>query len=435
MNRPIVYLSFDRFPSAKGAATHIDAFATALGNHFGKVSLITIPSEQHSSTQPHLQGIPKPAEQVQKPKSIFPTQLWNAPGVKHHPLPAPGEHLFERVLSYRAQIRHWWEHELQIQNERLPVVHFRSIFEGYPLARNKHKVCNKIVYEVNGLPSIELKYHYPDVAYDPELERKLLFQEQTCLDAADLVLTVSHVNAEHLVRRGVPESRIQIIPNGVDLETFDYQSPRLAALDSTVLPQTSATQITKNHELKILYAGTMSTWQGVGVAIEALRLYRRDFPACLTVVGHSRPRQKKALRNFAFDQGVEPHVRFLDPVDKPELAKLHHNADVILAPLTNNDRNLVQGCCPLKVLEAMASGTPLVASDLPVVRELAQNDVNAVLVRPGSAKALKDGLLKLTTQSGLALRLSEAARQKVMSEFSWKRAQQTLINAYETRLF
>ena len=179
----------------------------------------------------------------------------------------------------------------------------------------------------------------------------------------------------------------------------------------------------------------MSTWQGVGVAIEALRLYRRDLPACLTVVGHSRPRQKKSLQNFAFDQGVGPHVRFLDPVEKPELAKLHHHADVILAPLTSNDRNLVQGCCPLKVLEAMASGTPLVASDLPVVRELADNDVDAILVRPGSAKALKDGLLKLTKESGLALRLSESARQKVMSEFSWKKAQQTLLSAYETRLF
>jgi glycosyltransferase involved in cell wall biosynthesis len=435
MNRPIVYLSFDRFPSAKGAATHINAFATALGEHFGNVSLITIPSEQHSCAIPHLPEIPESAQSSQKLENIFPNPLWKAPGVKHHPLPAPGEHLFERVLSYRAQIRHWWKHELQIQNNRLPVVHFRSIFEGYPLARNKHKVCNKIVYEVNGLPSIELKYHYPDVAYDQELERKLLFQEQICLDAADLVLTVSEVNAEHLVRRGVSESRIQIIPNGVDLETYGYQTPGLAAHNSTVLPQTPSEQIIKNRELQILYAGTMSTWQGVGVAIEALRLYRRDLPACLTVVGHSRPRQKKSLQNFAFDQGVGPHVRFLDPIDKPELARLHHNADVILAPLTNNDRNLVQGCCPLKVLEAMASGTPLVASDLPVVRELAANDVDAILVRPGSAKALKDGLLKLTTQRGLALRLSETARQKVMSEFSWEKAQKTLISAYEERLF
>ena len=66
MNRPIVYLSFDRFPSAKGAATHINAFATALGEHFGNVSLLTIPSEQHSRTQLHLPELAEPAQPIRK---------------------------------------------------------------------------------------------------------------------------------------------------------------------------------------------------------------------------------------------------------------------------------------------------------------------------------------------------------------------------------
>jgi glycosyltransferase involved in cell wall biosynthesis len=430
MHRPIVYLSFDRFPSAKGAATHINAFATALGKAFGNVSLITIPSEEHSRSQRCPSGVTESTQAIENFETVPQTSQWSSQGVSHYPLPALGENLFERVLSYRVQIRHWWNQELPPKGGTLPIVHFRSIFEGYPLARNKQNLCNKIVYEVNGLPSIELKYHYPDVAYDQELERKLLFQEQTCLDAADLVLTVSQVNAEHLARRGVPESRIQIIPNGVDLETFGYQAPLLADQSLNQLPEVPEAK----HELKMLYAGTMSAWQGVGIAIEALRLYRRDLPASLTVVGHSRPRQKKSLQNFAYDQGVGAHVRFLDPVEKRELADLHHNADVILAPLSNNDRNLVQGCCPLKVLEAMASGTPLVASDLPVVRELAQDDVDAILVRPGSAKSLKDGLLKLNTETGLATRLSATARQRVVKEFGWQKAQQTLIESYETLL-
>ena len=73
----------------------------------------------------------------------------------------------------------------------------------------------------------------------------------------------------------------------------------------------------------------------------------------------------------------------------------------MLAPLTPGDRNLLQGCCPLKVLEAMASGTPLVASDLPVVRELARAEVDAVLVRPGSAKAIKDAVFRLADDPDL----------------------------------
>ena len=81
MNRPIVYLSFDRFPSAKGADTHINAIATALGEHFGNVSLLTIPSEQHSRTQLHLPELAEPAQPIRKLESMSQNSQWEAPGV------------------------------------------------------------------------------------------------------------------------------------------------------------------------------------------------------------------------------------------------------------------------------------------------------------------------------------------------------------------
>ena len=56
----------------------------------------------------------------------------------------------------------------------------------------------------------------------------------------------------------------------------------------------------------------------------------------------------------------------------------------------------------MKVLEAMASGTPLVASNLPVVAGLARHEIEALLVAPGSAKAIKDALLRLDESPGLA---------------------------------
>jgi glycosyltransferase involved in cell wall biosynthesis len=55
---------------------------------------------------------------------------------------------------------------------------------------------------------------------------------------------------------------------------------------------------------------------------------------------------------------------------------------VCVAPLTLNDRNVTQGCCPLKVLEYMAAGRPLVASNLPVVRELVRERLDGLLFAP-----------------------------------------------------
>ncbi|PHR96529.1 MAG: glycosyl transferase family 1 [Blastopirellula sp.] len=418
----IVYASFDRFPSPKGAATHIEAFISALGQRFGNVDLITIPSENLERFDQEKEVVPSPdlANRISTEHETN-APVWSATGVTHHPLLSPGDHLFERVLSYRSQIWNWWRRRFFDANIVVPVVHFRSIYEGYPIARQKDLFCRQLVFEVNGLPSIELKYRYPRVAEDEELLHKLRHQEQVCLEAADLILTVSQVNAEHLISRGVAASRICVIPNGVDLEMFSYQEPQEVSRDT----------LSEERPLKMLYSGTMSAWQGVTVAMESLALLRRDFPATLTMVGHASTRQKKELLNRAWELGVYDHVHILDPVDKPTLVELHHQADVIVAPLTRNDRNLVQGCCPLKVLEAMASGTPLIASDLPVVRELATNEVQALLVRPGSAKSLKDGMLRLILEPNEGQRLSLAARAHVEENYSWDRAKAALIAAYE----
>lgn len=385
----LIYVSFDRFPSPKGAATHIAAFISALAHDFANIDLVTVagPAAQ-----------PKPA-------------LPNA-SIRHSELLAIGPSLIERVLCFRANLRSWW-------GQRRPrVAHVRSIFEGYPIARRKRQWCDKLVFEVNGLPSIELKYHYPRIADDREMMRKLLAQEQTCLDEADLIVTVSNVNAAHLVQRGVDSSRLCVIPNGVDPDLFHYQSPREWG----------------QREISLLYSGTLSSWQGLPVAIEALSLYLRDAPARLTIVGAGRSDQIRALRQFADALDVDNQIQIVSGVSQPELAQMHHAADIILVPLAANDRNLVQGCCPLKLLEGMSSGTPVIASDMPVVSEIASNEVNALLVRPGSAKAIKDALLRYRSDSQLRSGISQNARACIEHRFTWEIAKQRLRDAYQTLL-
>ncbi len=413
-----------------------------MGREFGNVDLVTIPSEalEHSGVLNTTSPSPLPSsitdhEQADKRQADKRRDderrdderqddepIWSAEGVTHHPILSPGANFFDRVLSFRSQTLNWWRRRFLDRGEVVPIFHFRSIFEGYPIARQKPLFCKKLVFEVNGLPSIELKYRYPRVADDAELLEKIRQQEQTCLDAADLILTVSQVNAQHLVQRGVSPDRICVIPNGVDIEQFSYQSPIVRSRNETCAEK----------PMHFLYSGTMSPWQGVTFAIEALALFRRDLPARLTLVGHALTRQTKALQKKAYELGLYDHVDFKEPVSKPELAELHHAADAVIAPLVRNDRNLVQGCCPLKVLEAMSSGTPLVASDLPVVRELATDNRDSLLVRPGSAKSIKDALFRLVDEETLANRLSINARRHVEQNFTWARSQAKLIEAYHS---
>ncbi|WP_343073424.1 glycosyltransferase family 4 protein [Pyxidicoccus fallax] len=384
----IIYASFDRFPAPKGAAVHIRAFVEALGAAFGGVDLLALRDGSTVGAGP----------------------IALADGVTYHPLEARGRDLVEQALSFRSHLGAWWR-----DRPRAAVVHVRSIFEGYPVARRKESLTDALVYEVNGLPSIELKYHHPDVAEDAELLRKLVAQEDLCLSRADLLVTPSEVTAEYLVKRGVAPDRVRVIPNGVDLDVFRYAPPRA--------PE-------PGRPVRLLYSGTMTSWQGVHHAIEACRLLRGELPVVLTLVGPLRRNGRRALMDRCGDLLLEGAVEILEPLPQAELAKLHHQCDVVLVPLPVNDRNCVQGCCPLKLLEAMATGTPVVASNLPVVRTLAGPD-EVMLIRPGSAKAIAEAVKALRADATLGPAMSARARARVERDFPWGRAREALVRAYE----
>jgi glycosyltransferase involved in cell wall biosynthesis len=221
----IAYLSFDTVPAPKGAATHIEAFTRALAGAFGQVELVT--AGPAATTAPRF-------------------ERW--PGVFHTELPAVGVSLIDRVLCFRRFLRFW------LASNPCELAQFRSIFEGFPLLALKPRP--RLIFEVNGLPSVELKYRYPRAADDRELMGKVIAQERACLDAADRIVTPSGVTHRFLTRgHGVDESKVHVIPNGASLgDCLDCDAPA--------------------GELRLLYFGTLASWQGVDLAVRALAQVR-----------------------------------------------------------------------------------------------------------------------------------------------------------------
>ncbi len=398
MNQPrLAYISFDTVPAPKGAAIHIVAFARTLASAFGEIQLVTV----------------SPNSKITHSQEVL-------PGVVQTILPAVGDTLIHRVLYFRAMLESWWK------GRQFDVIHVRSIYEGFPIAVNKEKFCKCLIFEVNGLPSIELKYRYPAVADDRELLHKLRVQEKLCLDAADLIVTPSMVTRDYLQTRGVPSEKIRVIPNGVDLSIFTY-SARHGGLDDSI---SNSTQIP--NCFRLLYFGTLSAWQGVNLAIEALALANHDLPTKLIIIGQGRSQQLVALRKLAQKLNVQEQLTILETMSQVQLVQHIHQADAIVAPLTPNDRNLVQGCCPLKVLEGMATGTPVITSDMSVVRELGTDGEHFLLVKPGSAKAIKDALLRLIQEPELSPHLAIAARKRIEMYYTWQQAGAALVEAYKS---
>jgi glycosyltransferase involved in cell wall biosynthesis len=384
---PLLYVSFDQVPAAKGASTHIEANAQALGARFGSLILVT-PGPRDVDARPFV------------------------PGVRHVVLGCPDGDLLGRVLTFRAKLL------ALLRRQSIALIHFRSTFEGYPLARRKEWLGARLLYEVNGLPSIELKYAYPRVRGDRALLAKLMHQEDCCLRAADRVVTVSEVTRRHLIGRGCPPDRVEVVRNGVDVDRFAYRDP---------LP-------VGEGSVRVLYSGTLSAWQGIDVLLEALVPLVVLRPVRLTLAGPApRGRRRELLRRLR-RSGLDRIVEFVGPVGQEEVARLLHASHVCVAPLTGVDRNTVQGCCPLKVLEAMAAGCPVVAADLPVVRELATPGEHFARVAADDPAGLALAILSVAEDHAQSVARARRARRHVEDHFRWEKSTSRLVGIYEELL-
>src|SRR5260370_41348857 len=123
----------------------------------------------------------------------------------------------------------------------------------------------------------------------------------------------------------------------------------------------------------------------------------------LTILGGGRDRQRDALWSLAAKLGVGNRVTILPAVSQADLVDHLHRSHAVLALLALNDRNVEQGCCPLKILEAMAAGVPMIATDLPVVRELGPH---MLLVEPGSVDEAAQAILRLREDRGFGRELA-----------------------------
>ena len=172
----------------------------------------------------------------------------------------------------------------------------------------------------------------------------------------------------------------------------------------------------------VYYIGQLYPWKGVDVLIRAMR-HVED--AELVVVGGLPPEPDlDRARELASELALEERVLFRGFVPPPELEAERRKAAVFVVPnLDSTTARLFTS--PLKLFEAMASGRPIVASDLPSIREVLTHEANALLVPPGDADALGASIARLLADHDLGARLAARAFEDVRA-YSWDRRAATL---------
>ena len=382
----VLYTAFDIVPSPKGASTHILHNIRGLVNSQLDVHLMT-PNDGLLPTEDMLDG----ASVTRISQDL--TQNFLARAV----------HFGKMVNAHLATAQY-------------EVVHYRNIWDGIHIAQNKKRFGYKTLFEVNGLPSIELKYHYPGL--DQDLLAKIKEQEIATLHLSDAIICPSNVTRDYIASLGLSRKLITVIPNGVSPSDFS----------ASPLPSREGRIPT------LLYIGTLADWQGLEVVIKALPKILERQAVRLQIVGRGRSRQRKVLSKHIRKLGVEGSVFVQPAVPHHEVPALIAESDICVAPLGLNDRNVTQGACPIKVLEYMASSRPLIASNMPIVRELVREDVDGLLFSPNDPEDLARKVLMLLSDAGLSKRLAESATERALTKFTWHESQKKLVKVYEKLL-
>jgi phosphatidylinositol alpha-mannosyltransferase len=197
--------------------------------------------------------------------------------------------------------------------------------------------------------------------------------------------------------------RYRIIPNGVDLSRA-VAGPK-----------------PRNERLELLFVGRAEERKGLPVlmrAFEALRAAGVD--AHLTVAGASEDEVAPLLLD---SEGVDVAGRVSDE----EKWRLLHGADLLCAPSLGGES------FGIVLLEALASGTPVVCSDIPGYRDVVRNDLEGRLVAPGDPAALGEAIRALAVRAGHRAELGAAARERA-ERFAWPHVAEEVEQAYEDAL-
>ena len=215
---------------------------------------------------------------------------------------------------------------------------------------------------------VALEYHLPhvvsfygfDVAYLPKQERRWRSRYRQMSDRVDRVLCEGPHMARSIVNLGLESSRAHVFRLGIDLSRISFV-PRAR---------------TEGDKLRILIAGTFREKKGIPYAFRALGLFSKSHPdVAITVIGDAGPSEREQIEkskilNQVRSWGLVEKTRFLGYQPHDVLIQEFYNHDIFLSPSVTASDGDTEGGAPVTIIEAAASGMPVVSTrhcDIPFV--------------------------------------------------------------------
>jgi len=220
---------------------------------------------------------------------------------------------------------------------------------------------------------------------------------------ASAVVTVTRAFAADIARRGIPEAKLHVIPNGVDLHAFEPGPPDRAVRERLGYAA---------QDLVVLYCGALGISQALGRLLEVAAQLRGDARLRFLLVGEGAEKDTLQARSRELQL---TNVRFHDSVPRQEVAALYRSADICLVPLRAVP--LFRSFIPSKMFEMLACGRPILASLEGEAAEILSTSGAALVVPPEGVAALASALVRLADEPRLRSELAARGRPFVAEHF------------------
>jgi len=247
---------------------------------------------------------------------------------------------------------------------------------------------------------------------EPDL--RIEWEHRLARSCRRLVVATPHEKETLIHQWKVPESKVAVVPFGVNLETFQIRDPgearQFLGLDADAAI--------------ILFVGRFVPLKGIERLMEAVSEMDSPKNLLLLLIGGDGPDADSTtrLRDLSHQLGIGGKVRFLGSIPHSEMDIYYNAADLLVLPSHYESFGLV-------VLESLACGTPVVATPVGIVESVVQNGENGSIIEDGSPAGIANSLIQVLEWIN-ANRLSRSDIRASISEYAWDKVTRAIYHEY-----
>ncbi len=211
------------------------------------------------------------------------------------------------------------------------------------------------------------------------------------------------------------KTNIRVVPNCIDVADYTIKENDFAV--ENIIPQHL-----KEKQI-VLFAGRLLSLKGVDVLVRAIPKISKALTNDDVLFVFAGPGDSSRFQNRLINPHTDSKCLFTGPLPKETVVKLMSKSALVILP-TYNDNS------PYTILEAMACGIPVVASNVGGIPEIITNGYDGILVNPGSPEALADAIIDLLQDKTLYNQISKREKETITKKFSWETNMPKYLKAY-----